>query len=174
MLTDAVPEAAARPAAENGYELSPDLDDLRIETARLGAVSNQPVLLYDGVCGFCNHAVRFLLRVDHRGDLRFAALEGDFARGVIERHPELASLDSLVFVDDPGLPTERVTVRSEAALRAVTHAGGPWRLLWVVRIVPTRVRDRMYDGFAAIRYRVFGTLDTCPLPSSEVRARFIA
>ena len=134
---------------------------------------DRPVVLYDGVCGFCNHAVRFLLRADRRGELRFAALQGDFARGVIDRHPELASLDSLVFVDHPGLPAERVTVRSGAALRALDHVGGPWRLLRLVGIVPAPVRDVLYDRFAAVRYRVFGRLDACPVPSPEVRARFI-
>jgi predicted DCC family thiol-disulfide oxidoreductase YuxK len=134
---------------------------------------DQPVVLYDGVCGFCNHAVQFLLRVDRRGELRFAALQSDFARGVIERHPELEGVDSLVYVNHPEAPDESVAVRSDGALHVISHADLPWRWLRVARVVPRPVRDRLYDGFAAIRYRVFGELDTCPLPSPEVRARFI-
>ena len=133
----------------------------------------QPVVLYDGVCGFCNHAVQFLLSVDRREELRFAALEGDFAHDVIGRHPELAGVDSVVYVENPGTKRERVLVRSDAALRVITHADRPWRWLKVARAIPRPVRDRLYDGFAAIRYRVFGKLDTCPLPSPEVRARFL-
>ncbi|VEG51096.1 thiol-disulfide oxidoreductase [Mycolicibacterium aurum] len=69
-----------------------------------------PVLLYDGICGFCNGAVQTILRLDRDGDLRFAALDSEFGKAVITRHPHLADVDSVVFVDDPGGPAERVTV----------------------------------------------------------------
>jgi predicted DCC family thiol-disulfide oxidoreductase YuxK len=133
-----------------------------------------PVLLYDGVCGFCNGAVQTILRLDHHGRLRFAALDSDFARAVLTRHPELQDVDSVVFVDNAGEPDESVTVRSAAALRVVEYLGGPYRALLVARLIPAPARDRLYDGFARIRYRVFGTAHACPLPAPEVRARFIA
>jgi predicted DCC family thiol-disulfide oxidoreductase YuxK len=132
-----------------------------------------PVLLYDGICGFCNTAVQTILKVDTHGTLRFAALDSPFAKAVIERHPELAEVDSVVFVDQPGLPGERVSVRSAALLRVAEYLGGPWRVFSAAAVIPSPVRDRMYDGFAKIRYRVFGVKDSCPIPSPEVRARFI-
>ena len=132
-----------------------------------------PVLLYDGVCGICNSAVRTLLRLDPHGSLRFAALDSDFARAIIDRHPDIHDVDSMVFVDAPGRPVERVAVRSGAALRVADYLGGPWQLLKVARIIPAPLRDWLYDKFADIRYRVFGKYDSCPLPSPEVRARFV-
>ncbi|QZY46504.1 thiol-disulfide oxidoreductase DCC family protein [Mycolicibacterium austroafricanum] len=132
-----------------------------------------PVLLYDGVCGVCNSAVQTILRLDRRGTLRFAALESGFAEGVIVRNPALDGVDSMVFVDNPGGPDERVTVKSAAALRVAEYLGGPWRALLVAGVVPARLRDRLYDGFARIRYRIFGTHDTCPIPAPDVRARFL-
>lgn len=87
--------------------------------------------------------------------------------------PEIGNVDSVVFVDDPGQPSERVAVRSAAALRVADYLGGPWKALAVARLVPTPVRDWLYDRFAAIRYRVFGKYDSCPLPPPEVRARFV-
>jgi predicted DCC family thiol-disulfide oxidoreductase YuxK len=135
--------------------------------------SAAPVLLYDGVCGVCNRSVRTILRFDPTGPLRFAALESVFAKAIIERHPDIRDVDSVVFVDHPGQPSERVAVRSEAVLRVVDYLGGPWRVFGTARIIPTRLRDRLYDRFAAIRYRVFGKYDSCPLPTPEVRARFV-
>jgi predicted DCC family thiol-disulfide oxidoreductase YuxK len=132
-----------------------------------------PVLLYDGVCGVCNHAVQFILRVDRRGTLRFAALDSPLATDVTGRHPSLVGLDSMVYVEDPGQPTERVFTRSAAALRVVDYLGWPWTLLRATRVIPGPLRDWMYDRFAGIRYRVFGKHDTCPIPAPEVRARFI-
>ena len=133
-----------------------------------------PVLLYDGICGFCDTAVQTILRLDRRGSLRFAPLDSDFSRAVIARHPELEGVDSVVFVDNAGRPDESVAVRSAAALRVVDYLGGPYRALSVAGLIPAPVRDRLYDGFARIRYRVFGTKDTCPIPAPEVRARFLA
>jgi predicted DCC family thiol-disulfide oxidoreductase YuxK len=138
-------------------------------------VDNQvaPVLLYDGVCGFCNGAVRTILRFDRSGDLRFAALDSEFARSIIDRYPTLADVDTVVYVENPGQPGERVNIRSAAALRVARYLGGPWKLLLAARAIPPRLRDWLYDRFAGIRYRVFGKYDTCPIPPPEVRARFL-
>ncbi|OBH24406.1 thiol-disulfide oxidoreductase [Mycobacterium sp. E342] len=138
-----------------------------------GESSASPVLLYDGVCGVCNSAVQTILRFDPNGPLRFAALDSDFARAVFDRHPAIGDVDSMVFVDQPGQPTERVAVRSAAALRVADYLGGPWKLLHAARVIPATLRDWLYDKFAGVRYRIFGKHDTCPLPPPEVRARFL-
>jgi predicted DCC family thiol-disulfide oxidoreductase YuxK len=132
-----------------------------------------PVLLYDGVCGFCNGAVRTILRLDRHRTLRFAALDSDFGRAVIDRHPSLREVDTVVFVDNPGQVGERVSVRTAAGLRVADYLGGPWKLLRVARVIPAPVRDWLYDRFARVRYRVFGKYSSCPLPAAEVRARFL-
>ena len=137
-------------------------------------MSDSPVLLYDGLCGFCDGTVQFILKHDRHGTIRFATLQGDFARAVMARHPELATVDSLVFIEpDPARGTERVYVRSTGALRLARYLGGAWHLTRVVGIVPRVVRDWGYDAFAKIRYRVFGRYDSCPIPTPEQRARFI-
>jgi predicted DCC family thiol-disulfide oxidoreductase YuxK len=139
------------------------------------ATGEPAVLLYDGTCGFCDGAVKFVLKVDRRAEMRFASLDGGFAAAVLQRHPELAGVDSVVYVEDPGGAGEHVSVRSEAALRVAAYLGGPWRALGAVaRVVPAPARDWAYDRFAAVRYRVFGRVDSCAIPPPEVRARFVA
>ena len=135
---------------------------------------DRPVLLYDGLCGFCDGTVQFILERDRHGTLRFATLQGDFARGVMARHPGVAGVDSLVLVEpDVAAGRENVYVRSEGALRVARYLGGAWHLARVVAIVPRPLRDWAYDAFARIRYRVFGRYDSCPVPTPEQRARFI-
>jgi predicted DCC family thiol-disulfide oxidoreductase YuxK len=125
------------------------------------------------LCGFCDGTVQFILRHDRRGTLRFATLQGDFARGVIDRHPELDGVDSLVLVERDPSGVEQVHVRSNGALRVARYLGGAWHVARVTAIVPRFIRDAVYDGFARIRYRVFGRHDSCPIPSPEQRARFL-
>jgi len=131
-----------------------------------------PVLLYDGVCGFCNKTVQMILGQDRRGELRFAALQSDYGLSVVERHPELRGLDTVVFVERAA-GVEHVHVRSEAALRVAAYLGGFWKLFLAARLVPRVVRDYLYDLFARNRYRLFGRYDTCLLPPAEVRSRFL-
>jgi predicted DCC family thiol-disulfide oxidoreductase YuxK len=131
-----------------------------------------PVLLYDGVCGFCNKTVQFILDHDRRGAMRFAALQSDYGRALVERHAALRGVDSVVFVEPAG-EGERVYVRSEAALKVAAYLGGFWKVFLCAYVVPRGLRDYLYDLFARNRYRVFGKYDQCMLPPAEARARFL-
>jgi predicted DCC family thiol-disulfide oxidoreductase YuxK len=132
-----------------------------------------PVLLYDGVCGFCNKSVQMILGHDRRGEMRFAALQSGYGLRVVERHPELRGVDSVVFVEETTSGGERIFVRSDAALKVAAYLGGFWKLFLAARVMPRRLRDYFYDLFARNRYRLFGRYDTCLLPPPEVRARFL-
>ena len=131
-----------------------------------------PVLLYDGVCGFCNKSVQLILDHDRRGELRFAALQSDYGQAVIERHTELRGVDSVVFVEQVS-GGERVHVRSDAALKVAAYLGGFWKIFLAARVLPRGLRDYFYDLFARHRYKLFGKYDTCILPPPEVRTRFL-
>jgi predicted DCC family thiol-disulfide oxidoreductase YuxK len=136
-----------------------------------------PILLFDGTCGFCAGSVRFVLRHDRRGTLRFAALESPFGQRVVQQHPHLRSIDSVVWFDDSDTAAtapggHRISVRSEAALRVAQYLGGFW---WTVarfaRLVPRPMRDAAYDLIARHRYRL--SRPQCLLPSAEERRRFV-
>ncbi len=131
------------------------------------------VLLYDGLCGFCNWAVRFVITHDTQGTMYFAALQSEYGSQVIARHPWLATVDSVVLIETADDGTERVFVRSTAALRIAAYLGGCWRGLTLGYALPTGLRDWLYDAFARVRYRLFGRYETCLVPSPDIRARFL-
>lgn len=131
------------------------------------------VLLYDGECAFCDRTVQTVLRHDRVGTMKFAPLQGDFAAAVMDRHPWLKGLDSLVLVEGPGTDRERVRVHSAAALGVARYLGGWWTLLRPLWLVPRPLRDWGYRLFARNRYRLFGKADACRVPSPAVRARFL-
>ncbi|HWC78305.1 MAG TPA: DCC1-like thiol-disulfide oxidoreductase family protein, partial [Blastocatellia bacterium] len=133
-------------------------------------ITSHPVLLYDGLCGFCDRSVQLILRNDSRMTLLFAPLQGDYAKEIVARHPELRGIDSLVFVEPSGgAKGEKAYVRSDAALRVANYLGGAWKLALVAYAVPRFIRDYLYDQFAKRRYRWFGKYESCKLPSPEVR-----
>jgi predicted DCC family thiol-disulfide oxidoreductase YuxK len=136
--------------------------------------TSHPVLLYDGLCGFCSKGVQRILRFENQKTMLFAALQSDYGKSVIGRHAELEGIDSVVFVEPDARPDkERVFVRSDAVLHIARYVGGLWKLALAAYIIPRPVRDYLYDQFAKRRYRWFGKLDACLIPSPEVRARFL-
>jgi predicted DCC family thiol-disulfide oxidoreductase YuxK len=116
--------------------------------------------------------VQFVLRHERQQLLRFAALESDVGRQVRARHPGIAGADSMVWVDDPGGPGERVLIRSSAALRIADYMGGVWRLGALGALVPRFARDAVYDLIARHRHRL-ASPDRCFVPPPAVRSRFI-
>jgi len=137
-------------------------------------VMSNPVLLYDGQCGFCNRGVQQVLRHDRRKNMMFAALQGGYGKSILTRHPELNGIDSLVFVEPLDFAyLEQVFVRSDAALRVARYLGWPWKLALAAYLIPRPVRDFLYDQFAKRRYRWFGKYEKCMLPPPEVRERFL-
>ena len=134
--------------------------------------SPSPILLYDGLCGFCDATIQIILRRDPHGPMRFALLPGTTATAILGRHPELRGVDSLLLVEGSGAD-ENAFIRSEAALRIGRYLGGAWGLLTVLRVVPGPIRDWGYALFARHRHRVLGRYEECPVPAPEVRSRFL-
>jgi predicted DCC family thiol-disulfide oxidoreductase YuxK len=134
-----------------------------------------PIILYDGVCGLCNRLVQFLLKHDKHARLRFASLQSDFVAKVLQRHGiDPKDLDTLHVIENYEQPGERVLQRSNAILRAGRELGGFWSAsAGAARIIPRSLRDVIYRFVARNRYRVFGKYDTCMLPEPNQRSRFL-
>jgi predicted DCC family thiol-disulfide oxidoreductase YuxK len=128
-----------------------------------------PVVLFDGVCNFCNGSVRFIIERDPHARFQFAPLQSAAADRLIGAHVDRASLpDSIVLLDDG-----RVHVRSSAALRIARQLRFPWPLAWIFIVVPRPIRDWVYNVIARHRYRWFGKRDECMVPTPDVRSRFL-
>jgi predicted DCC family thiol-disulfide oxidoreductase YuxK len=130
-------------------------------------------LFYDGGCGLCHRAVRFVLAEDSGEAFRFAPLDGETFERVVDVSGGAEELpDSFVVATEQG----EVLTQSDAVLHVGRRLGGMWRVFAVVGgLVPRLVRDGIYDGIAAIRHRLFSTpKDSCPLLPPDLRARFDA
>jgi predicted DCC family thiol-disulfide oxidoreductase YuxK len=137
-------------------------------------MSSGMIVLYDGLCGFCDRTVQFILKRDRGDKFRFAAIQSDFAAEVLARHGESnEELSTLFLVLDPGGPGERLLSRSRAAMRILQELGGIWWVLSGLRVLPTFLLDRGYNLVAGNRYR-FGRLEACRLPSPEEKAKFLS
>jgi predicted DCC family thiol-disulfide oxidoreductase YuxK len=131
------------------------------------------LLLYDGVCGFCNRSVMFMIRNLKEDTFRFASIQSMIGRDVLIRHGKDPDALSSLFVIADYQGQEQIYQRSDGALFMARYFTYPWKALRVFRIFPRFVRDWFYDRIAANRYRFFGKLDTCPVPDPRHRKLFI-
>jgi len=129
---------------------------------------DNPVVLFDGLCGLCDGFVAFAVRIDRGRNLRFAPLQGGTARALLGGEGS-TSLDSIVLVDGG-----RIRRGSSAVLAILAHLGGPWRALALAAgLVPGPVLDALYRFVARHRYRWFGKRDACRVPTERERAAFL-
>lgn len=137
--------------------------------------NNTTVLLYDGLCGFCDRTIQFIVKRDKIRTLRFAALQGEFAATLFKRFPDVRKIDSLVYVQtDANGAAQNVLVRSDAVIVIAAYLGGLWRVGGLLlRVIPRPVRDWAYSAFAKRRFRIFGRLPACRIPSAQERSRFL-
>lgn len=128
------------------------------------------IVLFDGVCNFCNSSVNFIIERDRAGYFKFAPLQSEIGEKLLaENGVDRVETDSVVLIEDG-----KVYTHSTAALRVARRLDGAWRWLSYLTFVPRVVRDAAYKLFARYRYRLFGKKDECMLPSPEIRARFLA
>jgi len=137
--------------------------------------SPKPIILYDGICGFCDRIVQFILQRDTHDRFRFASLQSEFSLPLLKKHGiNTQTLESICLVFDCGLPTEHLLVRSDAVISIFKELGTFWQM-WanILGILPRSLRDRGYDLLARYRYRIFGKFATCPLPQASDRHKFL-
>jgi predicted DCC family thiol-disulfide oxidoreductase YuxK len=69
---------------------------------------------------------------------------------------------------------ERLLLRSDAVLAILRQLPSPWPAIAAcLQLIPRPLRDLGYRLIARWRYRIWGHLDTCPIPTAEERARFL-
>ena len=128
-----------------------------------------PILLYDGVCALCNWLVRFALKHDQDGRLRFSSLQSAKGRDLLQAYGAVVgNLDTAFLIEDG-----RLYDRSTCALRVLRYLRFPWPLLYSLILVPPFIRDAVYAFIARNRYDWFGRMDACPIPPPELRHRFL-
>jgi predicted DCC family thiol-disulfide oxidoreductase YuxK len=132
----------------------------------------ETVLFFDGLCGLCDHLVQFLLRRDPHGRIFFVPIQSDLGRKVLlERgvpEAELLELSTVYFIKNGTLYR-----RSRAVFQVLSCLPAPWGWAKLLLLIPSVIADPLYRAVAGMRYRIFGRLDQCRIPSQEEKRRFL-
>lgn len=131
---------------------------------------NKKLILFDGVCNLCNGAVQFIIEHDRKDIFRFASLQSELGRKLVEeRGLDPDDIDSIMLIE-PGVAYYR---KSTAALEISRELSGGYSLLKNFLMLPEGFRDLIYDLIANKRYKWFGKKQECMIPSPELKAKFL-
>jgi predicted DCC family thiol-disulfide oxidoreductase YuxK len=132
-------------------------------------LTEHPIILFDGVCNFCNGAINFVLRQDKKAIFRFAALQSQAGQKLLKQYNlSVTEFESFVLIENG-----KVYKKSAASLRVMNKLPWYWKEAQIFRIIPTAFRDAIYDFIAKRRYKWFGKKEQCTVPTPEMRNRFL-
>lgn len=129
--------------------------------------SNEPIIFFDGVCNLCNASVQWIILRDKKKQFRFAPLQGNTAKELLKISQDEAPQSVILYHKG------KVFNKSSAALRIAILLGFPFNLTGIFFIVPSFIRNIVYDWIARNRYRWFGKKDACMIPTPELKTLFL-
>ena len=127
------------------------------------------ILLFDGVCNLCNNLVNFIIRIDRKGRIKFAALQSQTGKKLLaDAKIPPGDSDTVVYFSH-GM----VYLRSKAILQLLFDTGGVWRMTCFFKLIPVFLADALYRLIARKRYRIFGKRRECMIPAPGIADRFL-
>lgn len=127
------------------------------------------IVLFDGICEFCNWSVQFIIQRDPNALFSFASLQSEVGQALLTEYGLPLNTDSIVLLEN-----EQHYVESTAILKITRHLHRLYPLFYAAIIIPQPVRNRMYRFIANHRYAWFGKTNKCTLPSKDVQSRFLS
>ena len=130
---------------------------------------NKTIILFDGVCNLCNGAINFVIDKDKNNNFHFASLQSEFGQALLAHFGrDTADFDSMIVYENG-----KIRTKSTAALRIAAGLSGGWKFFSVFKIVPTFIRNAVYNLIARNRYKWFGQKNECRIPTPELKAKFV-
>lgn len=115
-------------------------------------MNSQPVILFDGVCNLCNSSVQYIIKHDKKKLFTFASLQSESGQKLLNEYQlPKTNFNSFVLIENG-----KAFTRSDAALLVAKKLSGSARLLYGLKIVPSFIRDIVYNLIAKNRYKWFG------------------
>jgi len=131
--------------------------------------NEKQIILFDGVCNFCNFWVNFVIKKDKKDLFRFAALQSEIGKELTNKsNINTSNPDTFILIVG-----DKFYTKSTAALMVSKELNSVLKILFPFIILPTFLRDLVYDLLAKNRYKLFGRKDSCRIPTEAERAKFI-
>ncbi|MBP6585839.1 MAG: DUF393 domain-containing protein [Flavobacterium sp.] len=131
---------------------------------------NKKIILFDGVCNLCDSLLQFVIHHDKKDVFRFVALQSPLGQKIVNHIGiQNKNIDSVILY----VPGVAYYYKSSAALEIARELGGFFHLGTVFKIIPTVLRNYIYDYVAKNRYSWYGKKASCMIPTPELKSKFL-
>jgi len=131
---------------------------------------HKKLILFDGVCNLCNASVLYVIKRDKHDFFMFTPLQSNIGKQIIEKYNiDSNKTDSIILYE----ANKGISYKSTAALKITSNLTFPSNLLSIFLIIPSFIRDLVYNYIAKNRYRWYGKKEQCMIPSPEIEAKFL-
>lgn len=132
-------------------------------------IGNNKIILFDGVCNFCNYWVNFILDRDENDQFKFASLQSLKGQELLTNfNLPKDDFDSFILINNG-----KVFEKSKAALNIAKDLGGILIIFYPLVLFPASLLDFFYDLIAKNRYRLFGKREYCRIPTDNEKQKFL-
>lgn len=132
-------------------------------------MNHKKIILFDGVCNFCNYWVNFVLKRDRKNLFLFAALQSKTGQELLNKfNLSTTDFDTFILIDGDSFQT-----KSDAAISIASNLSGWPKVLLIGKIIPRFLRNFIYDLIAKNRYKIFGKRESCIVPTKDEKEKFL-
>lgn len=126
--------------------------------------------MFDGVCNLCDNIVQYVIKRDKKDVFRFVPLQSELGQQITQHIGiDTKQVDSIILYE-PGVA---YFYKSSAAIEIAREFGGVFHFGTLFKIIPTALRNHLYDYVAWNRYKWYGKKDACMIPTPEVKSKFL-
>jgi predicted DCC family thiol-disulfide oxidoreductase YuxK len=137
----------------------------------LNLPENKKIILFDGVCNLCEQSIQYVIKHDKNDVFRFVALQSELGEKILNYLKIDSSKTDSIILYEPG---QAYFYKSDAALEILNSLGGFLKWSVIFKVIPSALRNPIYDYIAKNRYKWYGKKDACMIPTSELKAKFLS
>lgn len=130
---------------------------------------DKKIILFDGICNYCNDKINFVIRKDKNDVFRFVPLQSETGQKIIQYLGINPSIDSIILYE----PGYAYFIKSEAVFRIIKDLSSSVKVLLLFTFIPTSIKNIFYDIIARNRYNWYGKKESCMIPTLELKSKFL-
>lgn len=129
------------------------------------------IILFDGICNLCDKSVQYIIRHDRQDIFRFVSIQSELGINIL-KHIGVNNnkVDSIILYQ----PRIAYFIKADAALKILRELNSYYRFLHVFSILPSFIKNSIYDFIASNRYKWYGKKESCLVPTDELKAKFLS
>lgn len=128
---------------------------------------NHSIILYDGVCGFCDQSIQFILKNKPDPSIRLVSFQSEMGKQLCQQF-YIKNMDAIVLIEN-----DTYYDKSTAVLKIIEKLQTRWQYLKYFMVVPKFIRDIIYNFIAKHRYRLMGKAEQCRILTKQEKMYFL-